>query len=134
MKMMLRIQVRSVIHNYYYYTINGANLGEGCPDVTEGQLKLAAAKWILKHREGHRIPHSVMESIVVGVQSLFQLSISRMEHLVLNTMENVSADVVSSVQAIFSDGAELFKGLSTSYQQNEYIKEKFDFVVRLFGQ
>lgn len=70
-----------------------------------------------------------MESIVVGVRSLFQLSICRMEHLIIDAVKNTSTDVVSSVQAILSDGADLFKGLSTTHQQNKYIKENFGFVV-----
>ena len=76
-----------------------------------------------------------MESIVVGVKSLFELSISRVEQSIINTMEknNVSADIVTSVHGIFSEGADLFKGLSTTYQQNEYFKKNFSFVVSIIA-
>lgn len=104
---------------------------ESCSAVSEEQIKSAAVKWILKHREGHRIPQSVMESIVSGAQSLFRLGTSSMEHLIAKTMKdsNVSADLISSVVAIISDKSDIFKGLATMYQQNEYIKANFQYLV-----
>ena len=43
--------------------------------ITEEDLKVAAAKWILKNR-GHRIPNSVMESIVSGAKFLYETALS----------------------------------------------------------
>ena len=67
---------------------------------------------------------------MVGVHSLFQLSISRIERLIINSMGTVSPEVISSVQAILSEGVGPFKELSTTNQQNNYIKANFSFVVR----
>lgn len=67
---------------------------------------------------------------MVGVHSLFQLSISRIERLIINSMGTVSPEVILSVQAILFEGVGPFKELSTTNQQNNYIKANFSFVVR----
>lgn len=101
-----------------------------CPGVTEDQIKSAVAKWILKSREGHRIPHSVMESIVLGAQSLFELGIASVAHSIAKILKDkeVSEEVVSSVTTTLTR-FDVFRGLSSTHLQNEYIKEKFHYVV-----
>lgn len=101
-----------------------------CCGVTEDQLKSAVARWILKCREGHRIPHSVMESVVLGAQSLFELGIACVTHSIAKIMKDneVSEEVVSSVTAALTK-FDVFRGLSTTHLQNEYIKEKFHYIV-----
>lgn len=43
------------------------------------QLQKAAATWILKTHELHRIPLSVMDSIIQDVQSLYAIALSSFE-------------------------------------------------------
>lgn len=101
--------------------------------ISAEQLKSSVAKWILKHREGHRIPHSVMESIVLGAQSLFQLSTSGLQHSIIEVLKqnNVPADVISHVTTTITDQSDIFRGLASTYQQNEYIKANFHYVVSI---
>ena len=42
--------------------------------VSEEAIQRAAGTWILKTRESHRIPQSVMEEIISDVHSLYQVS------------------------------------------------------------
>ena len=71
--------------------------------ITEGDLKKAAAKWILRHREAHRIPHSVMESIVSGAKSLYDIALLEVRHQVIQAMKDAhtTADVITSVSSVF---------------------------------
>ena len=102
--------------------------------VSEDQLKLAAARWILKHREGHRIPQSVMESLISGAGSLFKTACTAVHDLVMLKMEEgkASSDLMSSVSGVFSERSqytEVFKGLETTYLQNKFIEANLPFVV-----
>ena len=104
------------------------------PVLSKGHLKSAAMKWILKHWENHRIPHSVMESIVSGAASLMQIALDGIQSQIERRLKeaDVSSDVVSSVCALLSDKTQytnVFQGLETTYRQNEYIKTNFQFVV-----
>ena len=106
------------------------------PLITEQSLKNAAAIWILKMREGHRIPQSVMESVVSGASSLFHLALSGLQQTLLLRLQDaqVSADTSSLVMDCLScedQYTRVFQGLETSYKQNSYIKAHFPFVVCL---
>ena len=103
--------------------------------ISEHMMKNAATKWILKMREGHRIPQSVMESIVSGASSLFQLALSGLQQTLQTRFMNahVSTDVSSMVMDCLncdSQYTRVFQGLETSYKQNAYIRANFPFVVR----
>ena len=105
------------------------------PIITEQSMKNAAAKWILKMREGHRIPQSVMESIVSGASSLFQLALSGLQQTLQSRLldTQVSADTSSLVMDCLNcehQYTRIFQGLETSYKQNSYICTHFPFVVR----
>ena len=104
------------------------------PVLSEDHLKSAAMKWILKHRG--KPPYSVIELIVSGAAFLMQI------HVALDGIQSqiesrlkeadISSDIASSVCALLSDKtqyANVFQGLETTYQQNEYIKTNFQFVV-----
>ena len=98
-------------------------------------MKNAAAKWILKTREGHRIPQSVMESIVSGASSLFQLALSGLQQTLETRLLNghVSTDVSALVMESFdceTQYTRVFQGLESSYRRNTYIRANFPFVVR----
>lgn len=102
--------------------------------ITEQSVKNAAAKWTLKMREGHRIPQSVMESIVSGASSLFQLALSGLQQTLQSRLQDsqVSEDASSLVMECFNSGDQytrVFQGLETTYRQNSYIRTHFPFVV-----
>ena len=60
---------------------------------------MAAAKWILKNREGHRIPNSVMESIVSGAKFLYETALSEIQQRVVDKIKeaNVTPNIITSV-------------------------------------
>ena len=102
--------------------------------VTESDLQMAAAKWILKNREGHRIPHSVMESIVSGANSLYKVALSEVRSLVIDRLKesNTTSDVIDSVTDVFDNETQytsIFRGLEITYRQNAFIKSNFRYVV-----
>lgn len=97
-------------------------------------MKDAAAKWILKIREGHRIPQSVMESVVSGASSLFQLAISGFKQTLQSRLQDAQVPAsTSSLVMECLDGEDqytrVFQGLETTYRQNSYIRSHFPFVV-----
>lgn len=112
------------------------DVSEMCVCVTEENLKEAAAKWILKNREGHRIPNSVMESIVSGAKFLYETALSEVQQQVVDKLKeaNVTPDTITSVSSVFDGETQytnVFKGLETTYRQNSFIKDHFRFVVCL---
>ena len=96
------------------------------------QLQKAAATWILKTREVHRIPLSVMDSIIQDVQSLYAIALSSLSGQVTACLESadVPRDVLDSVTTIFSNPSQVFEGLQTQQQQLSYFRTNFNFVVR----
>ena len=97
-------------------------------------MKDAAAKWILKIRESHRIPQSVMESIVSGASSLFQLALNGLKQTLQSKLQDaqVSASTSSLVMECLDyedQYTRVFRGLETTYRQNSYICSRFPFVV-----
>ena len=104
--------------------------------ITEEDLKVAAAKWILKNREGHRIPNSVMESIVSGAKFLYETALSEIQRQVVDEMKeaNITPDTITSVSRVFDGETQytnVFRELETTYRQNSFIKDHFRFVVCL---
>ena len=102
--------------------------------ISEQFIKSAAAKWILKMREGHRIPQSVMESIVSGASSLCNLALSGLRQTLESRLEDakVSADTSSLVMDCLNcenQYTRIFQGLETTHRQNSYIRKHFPFVV-----
>lgn len=79
------------------------DVSEMCVSITEENLKVAAAKWILKNREGHRIPNSVMESIVSGAKFLYEAALSQIQQQVVDKMKeaSVTPDAIISVSSVF---------------------------------
>ena len=96
-------------------------------------LQKAAATWILKTRESHCIPISVMESIIQDVQSLYEVALTQLSGRVQSILHD--AGVTPSTRAMvakeFTDGTytHLFTGLNTNAEQMTYYKNNFNFVV-----
>lgn len=98
------------------------------------QIKRAAATWILKTRESHRIPISVMDSMIQDVQSLFDIAVSNLSMHVQATLQSsgVSRGIVESVGSIFDNCQQVFEGLQTNHQQLSFFRSNFNFVVSSF--
>ena len=87
-------------------------------------------------REGHRIPQSVMESIVSGASSLFQFALSGLQQTLERRL--LDAQVPTDVSTLVIDClaresqyTRVFQGLESSYRQNAYISANFPYVVSL---
>ena len=99
-------------------------------------LKRAAAKWILKIKEKHKISQVAMESIIEHVTDLFQIYLSDLHNVTKAQLRNsqVSDEIILSLDPVFDvDGqyGRPFKGLESEYRQLKYFKEKFAMVVRV---
>ena len=97
-------------------------------------LQKAAAKWILKTRELHRIPLSVIDAAIQDVEDLFQTSfalvkenlIKKMKQLALS--ESVVTTVARELHAATSH-MRIFDGLRSQHQQQVYFSRHFNLVV-----
>ena len=88
------------------------------------QIKRAAATWILKTRESHCIPLSVMDSMIQDVQSLFDIAVTNLSIQVQASLQNsrVSQGIVESVGSIFDNCQQVFEGLQTNQQQLSFFR------------
>ena len=88
---------------------------------------------ILKTRESHRIPLSVMDSIIYDVQSLFEVALCRLNREVAKLQTSViSQEVVESVDSIFTNFPQVFEGLQTQQQQLSFFRRNFNFIVSTY--
>ena len=101
----------------------------------EESLQKSAALWILKTREVHRIPLSVMDAIIAGLHSLHSLVLSHVHDRIEGTLQEANIpkalreDILHHVSED-SPYAKIFKGLETQSQQLRYFRSHFNLVVR----
>lgn len=104
-----------------------------CHTSDTAALQKAAATWILKTRESHRIPMSVMDSIIQDVQSLYEIALAQLSGGVQRILHDagVTSSVQDTVAREFTDGVSthMFTGLSTFSQQMTYFKQHFNLIV-----
>ena len=96
--------------------------------------EIVAALWILKTRDTHRIPQSVMDGMVSDLGSLFQCALAGISSKVQCTLKDGGAtdNLLRSVLGHFDVGSpfsDIFKGLKTHHQQLKIFKENFDLVI-----
>lgn len=102
-------------------------------DVTDDALQRAAALFILKTRENHRIPLSIMDSIIGDVSSLYKLALSAIKKQVISILQGggLNDGVESALTDLFdtSHFANVFLGLETHHRQLQYTvhQEKLQF-------
>ena len=96
-------------------------------------LKRTAAMWILKVKERHKLPTSVMEGLIEDISSLFQVHIGELHSSVLKHLHGagVTEEFTSGLSSIFNCHAKPFSGLETNYAQQKYLKETFNIVVSI---
>ena len=122
-----------------YVDLQGVEYDHGTlhDDFTDDALQRAAALFILKTRENHRIPLSIMDSIIGDVSSLYKLALSAIKKQVISILQGGGLNdegVESAVTDLFdtSHFANVFLGLETHHRQLQYIKRNFNFVVILY--
>ena len=115
-------------HNF----INGEDMPTKTA-ITPEDLKDAAARFILKCREEHRMPLSVMQLILVDIQSLFELSLFSLNATISSNLEELglsseASDILSPLMEN-SQYTHPFLGLETPHKQSQYFKEVYNLVV-----
>ena len=99
-----------------------------------GEIKRAVALWFMKSSELHKIPESVMSTIVADVQSLFDVIMKSLNSnitSILQTAPNVNAAQEVITQHFHSSTYNIFQGFQTRATRMSYIKENFGLVVSL---
>lgn len=97
-------------------------------------MQKASAMWILKTRELHRIPQSVMDMMIGDIQSLFQTSLFGISQRVKMTLSEAGIDdsISKSILSNFKEGqpfCNVFSGLQSHHHQLIYLKRNCDLVV-----
>ena len=98
-------------------------------------IQKSAATWILKIRECHQIPLSVMDCIIADTQSLFNLALYQIsEHIDAimksgNVDNSIVRNVLSELNVSSSPYGNMFHHLQTQAQQMQYFRDEFNLVV-----
>ena len=105
------------------------------PQPTE-DFKKSVALSVLKIRELHRIPISVMDEVMTENQLIFSLAIEAIRSKVSQELSvaGVSHDVSSSVLKHLSESSplsQLYRGLETEHLRSVYLRENLSLVVSL---
>ena len=84
--------------------------------------------FILKIKEKHKMPQSVINTMIESITTLFQLHLKHIGDIVTQHLKKSSVDdhIIELISAIFSSDGEhirLFKGLETEYQQQKFFKK-----------
>ena len=102
--------------------------------MVERKLQRAAALTLLKTREIHRIPLSVMDDIITDNQSLFSIALHHISDLVRRELvaANVSPEIIASATKPLTEQSpftQLYSGLETQYKQEKYFRTQFTMIV-----
>ena len=92
-------------------------------------MRKAAALWILKTREVHKIPLSVMDNIISDVQGLFQSALSHLHQHTRDILPQENYEALDSAFSEHSPFVNIFEGLRTQRQQLTYFRKEFRMVV-----
>ena len=86
---------------------------------------------MLKAREKHRIPLSVMDTMIYDIQSLFDIAISKLSTEVKTYLQQagVQDEAAKHVDYMFSDFPKISNGLETQQQQLAFFRSNFNFIV-----
>lgn len=143
-------------HNFYSRTINSAMVPSLCNEenpitlstddnsdvhddgVVEPPTKKQRAEWILKIKETNRLTQTCTENILQDVTHLCTsmildlTSVIKQKLVMHNATPELSHDLMTILQSDTYN--QPFKGLETHYKQMQYLRESFNFVVRLMHQ
>ena len=97
-------------------------------------IQRAVALWILKTREVHKIPLSVMDNVAADAQSLFELVLGQISNHLCASLEEATS-VAEAKDCVFRElsGAgtsfNILDGLETQSKQLSYFKRHFHLIV-----
>lgn len=100
-----------------------------------GEIKKAVALWLIKSSELHKIPESVMNTIVADIQDLFDFVMESLNSnitSILHKAPNINRAQEIIAQHLHSSTYSIFKGLQTSATRRSYIKQNFGLVVSYY--
>ena len=119
--------------------LNGFDLNddEPSPPPSDGRLqalttpKHAAALFLLKAKEGHRLSQTALDGVVGDFSEFLTTTVSAFGDAVKECLKDstVGVETMSRIDNIFHDYKTPFEGLETSYLQQKYYTEFFNFVV-----
>ena len=97
------------------------------------KVENTAAMWILKTRECHQIPISVMQSVINDVESLYAVGLGEQKDRIIEILdqEGASQELKDKVEVEITRGplAHLFQNICTEAKQMSYFKQHFQLVV-----
>ena len=98
------------------------------------QLQEAAALWLLKTREMHRLPLSVMDTLIEDIESLIHAAINCIKQCTIMKLRDGSASEtlirnVSDEFSLVDSHLSLFNGLKSQHQQQNFFRTRFNLVV-----
>lgn len=98
------------------------------------ELKKAAATWILKVKEGHKLPQSTINSVLNDFTEFNCLLLQDLHSVVIqkNRSAGLDPDTVYGLSEVFDPNSlygKPFQGLETQYLQQKYLRENFSMVV-----
>ena len=99
---------------------------------TTKSVKLEAARFILKLRDGNRLPQTVTYSILKDIQTIIDSTNDMLKRKITEYLEHVnklSSSEISRVQEILSSETNIFEGLESVRNHELYIQEHFNYVV-----
>ena len=104
--------------------------------ITPSNLQKAAATWILKSREKHKLPLSVMNTLIADIQSLYDVSLSCIASRVSAIVQQAEIDIqtaeliMTELNGCLSSAcSNIFRGLLTQAQQMHYFWSNIGLVV-----
>ena len=97
-------------------------------------LQEAAARFILKTKELHRLPQSVMNSIIQDVIIFAGVMLGELHYATIEKLEAAGVDphIISGLDPLFQGNTKFgqpFESLQTTHCQMKYFKQHFNFVV-----
>jgi len=96
-------------------------------------LQEAAARFILKTKESHRLTQTSMNCIIEDMTSFNQIMLSELHYATSEALSAAGVDpqIICSLAPLFRDDGQFghpFGGLETTYQQIKYFRKHFNFI------
>lgn len=94
----------------------------------------AAAKFILKTKETHRLMQTVMNSVIQDTTTFMQVMLGDLHYATTEKLAAAGVDpqIIGSLAPLFQDSGRFgqpFRGLETTYRQMKYFRLHFRFIV-----
>ena len=90
---------------------------------------MAAAQFILKTRDGRKLPETILDGILQDTRGFLEQTVSNLFESVKLKLNKLSSDEVSDVLDLFS-ASNITKDLETQFKQEDFFQEHLNYVVR----